>query len=155
MTSEPKNLSKSKKKNSQAVSVYEEEDKIDQIIKDITLKRPRNAYTQFVLSESEQMKSKNKDSKIKIGDLSATCAEKWKKLSQEEKKKYVKLYEEEKQKYKNDLELVRHYLFKDYQDNIHRAPSAYQIFVSEKLRLGFEQNLDPKDIKKAAATEWA
>ena len=155
MTSEPKNLSKSKKKNSQAVSIYEDEDKIDQIIKDITLKRPRNAYTQFVLSESEQMKSKNKDSKIKIGDLSATCAEKWKKLSQEEKKKYVKLYEEEKQKYKNDLELVRHYLFKDYQDNIHRAPSAYQIFVSEKLRLGFEQNLDPKDIKKAAATEWA
>ena len=76
-------------------------------------------------------------------------------MSKEEKKKYVKLYEEEKQKYKNDLELVRHYLFKDYQDTVHRAPTAYQIFVSEKLRLGFEQNLDPKDIKKAASTEWS
>ena len=155
MSSKSRNASKSKKKNSQPIALYEDEEKIDQIIKDITLKRPRNAYTQFVLSQSDQIKSKNKDSKIKIADLSANCAEKWKKMSKEEKKKYVKLYEEEKQKYKNDLELVRHYLFKDYQDTVHRAPTAYQIFVSEKLRLGFEQNLDPKDIKKAAATEWS
>ena len=155
MSSKSRSASKSKKKNSQPVALYEDEEKIDQIIKDITLKRPRNAYTQFVLSQSDQIKSKNKDSKIKIADLSANCAEKWKKMSKEEKKKYVKLYEEEKQKYKNDLELVRHYLFKDYQDTVHRAPTAYQIFVSEKLRLGFEQNLDPKDIKKAAATEWS
>ena len=155
MSSKSRNASKSKKKNSQPVALYEDEEKIDQIIKDITLKRPRNAYTQFVLSQSDQIKSKNKDSKIKIADLSANCAEKWKKMSKEEKKKYVKLYEEEKQKYKNDLELVRHYLFKDYQDTVHRAPTAYQIFVSEKLRLGLEQNLDPKDIKKAAATEWS
>ena len=155
MSSKSRSASKSKKKNSQPIALYEDEEKIDQIIKDITLKRPRNAYTQFVLSQSDQIKSKNKDSKIKIADLSATCAEKWKKMSKEEKKKYVKLYEEEKQKYKNDLELVRHYLFKDYQDTVHRAPTAYQIFVSEKLRLGFEQNLDPKDIKKAASTEWS
>ena len=155
MSSKSRSASKSKKKNSQPIALYEDEEKIDQIIKDITLKRPRNAYTQFVLSQSDQIKSKNKDSKIKIADLSANCAEKWKKMSKEEKKKYVKLYEEEKQKYKNDLELVRHYLFKDYQDTVHRAPTAYQIFVSEKLRLGFEQNLDPKDIKKAAATEWS
>ena len=155
MSSKSRSASKSKKKNSQPIALYEDEEKIDQIIKDITLKRPRNAYTQFVLSQSDQIKSKNKDSKIKIADLSANCAEKWKKMSKEEKKKYVKLYEEEKQKYKNDLELVRHYLFKDYQDTVHRAPTAYQIFVSEKLRLGFEQNLDPKDIKKAASTEWS
>ena len=155
MSSKSRSASKSKKKNSQPIALYEDEEKIDQIIKDITLKRPRNAYTQFVLSQSDQIKSKNKDSKIKIADLSANCAEKWKKMSKEEKKKYIKLYEEEKQKYKNDLELVRHYLFKDYQDTVHRAPTAYQIFVSEKLRLGFEQNLDPKDIKKAAATEWS
>ena len=155
MSSKPKSRSKSKRKNSQSVPVFEDEEKIDQIMKDITLKRPRNPYTQFVLSESEQLKSQNKDSKIKIVDLSATCAEKWKKLSKEEKKKYIKLYEEEKLKYKNDLELVRHYLFKDFQDTVRRAPTAYQIFLNEKLRLGFEQNLDPKDIKKSASTEWA
>ena len=155
MSSTQKSRSKSKKKSSQSLPKLEDEDKIDQIMKDITLKRPRNAYTQFFLSESEQIKSKNKDSKIKIGELSSKCSEKWKKLSTEEKKKYIKLYEDEKLKYKNDLELVRHYLFKDYRDNVHRAPTAYQIFQSEKMRLGFEQNLDPKDIKKASALEWS
>ena len=155
MTSKEKSRSKSKKKNSQNTLIFEDKEKIDQIMKDITLKRPRNAYTQFVLSESEQYKSKNKDSKIKMGDLNAKCAEKWKKLSDKEKGKYTKLYEEEKLKYKNDLELVRHYLFKDFKGTVCRAPTAYQIFLSEKLRLGFEQNLDPKDIKKSAAMEWA
>jgi hypothetical protein len=54
-------------------------------MKDITLKRPRNAYTQFVLSESELLKSKDKDNKIKLGEFNTSCAEKWKKLSSEEK----------------------------------------------------------------------
>ena len=61
MSSKPKSRSKSKRKNSQSVPVFEDEEKIDQIMKDITLKRPRNPYTQFVLSESEQLKSQNKD----------------------------------------------------------------------------------------------
>ena len=125
MTSKEKSRSKSKKKNSQNTLIFEDKEKIDQIMKDITLKRPRNAYTQFVLSESEQYKSKNKDSKIKMGDLNAKCAEKWKKLSDKEKEKYTKLYEEEKLKYKNDLELVRHYLFKDFKGTVCRAPTAY------------------------------
>ena len=155
MSSTQKSRSKSKRKNSQAQSVFEDEDKIDQIMKDITLKRPRNAYTQFVLSESEKEKSQNKDLKIKLKEFSSNCAEKWKKLSKDEKKKYVKLYEDEKLKYKNDLELVRHYLFKDFNENVRRAPTAYHIFISEKLRLGFEQHLDPKEIKKSAAEEWS
>ena len=154
MSSTQKSRSKSKRKNSQAQPVFEDEDKIDQIMKDITLKRPRNAYTQFVLSESEKQKSQNKDIKIKIAELTSSCAEKWKKLSKDEKKKFEKLYEDEKLKYKKDLELVRHYLFKDFNENIRRAPTAYHIFLSEKLRLGFEQHLDPKDIKKAANEEW-
>ena len=154
MSQRDKSRSKAKKKTPQLHSIYEDEDHIDQIMKDITLKRPRNAYTQFVLSESELLKSKDKDNKIKLGEFNTSCAEKWKKLSSEEKTRYNKLYEEEKLKYKNDLELVRHYLFKDFNENVRRSPTAYHIFVSEKLRLGFEQNLDPKDVKKAAASEW-
>ena len=61
MSSKSRSASKSKKKDSQPIALYEDEEKIDQIIKDITLKRPRNAYTQFVLSQSDQIKSKNKD----------------------------------------------------------------------------------------------
>lgn len=145
---------KSNPKKSKEIQLLNDE-KIDEIIKDITLKRPRNAYTQFVLNEVDQLKSKNKDKKIVIQELSSICGEKWKKLKDSERRKYVKLYEEEKVKYKADLEFVRHYLFKDFNDSFHHAPTAYRIFLNEKLRDGFEQGLDPKDIQKEASYEWS
>ena len=157
MSSTLRSLSKnkSKGKNLSKVSTLEEEEKIDQIMKDITLKRPRNAYTQFVLKEYEQHKLKNDDAKIVLKEFSISCAEKWKKLSSDEKKQYVKLYEDEKAKYKNDLEIVRHYLFKDYNDTVRSSPTAYRIFLNEKLREGFDKKHDPKEVKKEAASEWA
>ena len=155
LTQRSKSKNKSKGKNSSITSTLEDEEKVDQIMKDITLKRPRNAYTQFVLNESEKIKSKNDDAKINLKEFSSTCAEKWKTLGNAEKKKYEKLYEEEKVKYKNDLELVRHYLFKDFNDTVRRSPTAYRIFLNEKLREGFEKGSDPKEVKKEAASEWA
>ena len=153
-TQRNKSRSKSKDRNTN-VTTLEDEEKIDQIMKDITLKRPRNAYTQFVLSESEKVKSKDKDAKIDLKEFSATCADKWKKLGKEDKKKYIKLYDEEKSKYKNDLELVRHYLFKDFNDTVRSSPTAYRIFLNERLREGFDKNADPKEVKKEAASEWS
>ena len=151
MSTVARNKSKSKKtKEAELIS----DEKIDQIMKDITLKRPRNPFTQFVLNEVEQIKSKNKDIKLEIKELVPSCAEKWKKLKDAEKKKYIKLFEEEKAKYKSDIELVRHYLFKDFNDTIHQAPTAYRIFLNEKLREGFDQGSDPKEIKKEASSQW-
>ena len=72
-----------------------------------------------------------------------------------EKKKYAKLYEDEKVKYKSDLELVKHYLFRDFNDTVYRSPTAYRIFLNEKLREGFDQGLDPKDVRKDAGNTWA
>ena len=153
MSSLARNKSHSKQSNEIQL---ESNDKIDQIIKDITLKRPRNPFTQFVLNEVVQLKTKNKNKAIVIKELNAKCAEKWKKLKDSEKKKYIKLFEEEKAKYKADLELVRHYLFKDLNDNsLLHAPTAYRIYLNEKLRDGFEQGLDPKEIQKKASNEWS
>ena len=154
MTSISRNKSKSKKSKDNSRSQFDSDEKIDQIMKDITLKRPRNAYTQFVLNEVEIIKSKNKDIKIDIQNLSSSCAEKWKKMKDVDKRKYSKIYEEEKVKYKSDIELVRHYLFKDYNDTIRSAPTAYRIYLNEKLRDGFEQGSDPKEVKKEATSSW-
>ena len=150
-----KSKSSSKRKNSTSASYFEEDEKIDKIMKDITLTRPRNPYTQFVLSETENFKSKKKDAKIDLKEFNSVCAEKWKNLSNADKKKYTKLYEDEKIKYKADLEQVRHYLFKDINDSVRRAPTAYRIFLNEKLREGFEKGQDPKDVKKEASSTWA
>ena len=150
-----KSKSNSKRKNSTSTSFFDEDEKIDEIMKDITLTRPRNPYTQFVLSETENLKYQKKDAKIDLKEFSSIWAEKWKNLSNADKKKYIKLYEDEKLKYKADLEQVRHYLFKDINDSVRRAPTAYRIFLNEKLRDGFEKGLDPKEVKKEASSAWA
>jgi hypothetical protein len=150
MTSIARNKSKSKSKKNKD-NQLDFDDKIDEIMKDITLKRPRNPYTQFVL---DQVKSKDKGIKLNIPDLSKECSEKWQKLKDQDKKKFAKLFEDEKIKYKADIELVRHYLFKDFNDTVCRAPTAYRIFLNEKLREGFEQGTEPKDVKKEAASLW-
>ena len=154
-TQRNKSKNKSKEKKLSNITTLEDEEKIDQIMKDIALKRPRNPFTQFVLNESDKIKTKNKDAKINLQELNSICAEKWKKLGSGEKKKYIKLYEDEKLKYKNDMELVRHYLFKDFNDTVRSAPTAYRIFLNEKLREGFEKGFDPKEVKKEASLQWA
>ena len=153
MTSINRNRSKSRSKKSK--NSIETDEQIDQIIKDITLKRPRNPFTQFVLSEVDSYKTKNKDAKIDLQEFNQACADKWKKMKDGEKKKYAKLYEDEKVKYKSDLELVKHYLFRDFNDTVYRSPTAYRIFLNEKLREGFDQGLDPKDVRKDAGNTWA
>ena len=61
MSSTLRNKSKSRSKKSK--DNIDTDEKIDQIMKDITLKRPRNPFTQFVLSEVASYKTKNKDAK--------------------------------------------------------------------------------------------
>lgn len=80
----------------------------------------------------------------------------WKmaKTQRQRKGKYNDRYEEEKLQYRKDLDTVRHYLFMDYNDIVHRPPTAYRLYLNEKLREGFEKNEDPKAIKKKASDDW-
>ena len=144
---------KPSKITTQSISVLEDTE-IDEIMENIDLKRPRSAYTHFCIEEAENFRKKNKGQKIKIAVFSKDCAKKWSELSQKEKDKYNKKLEDEKIKYKSDLEKVRHYLFKDFNDIIHQPPTAYRIFLNERLREGFEKNIDPKEVKIRASTEW-
>ena len=119
----------------------------------------------------DQLKSKNNNKKINIQDLSAQCSEKWKKLKDEEKKKYSKLFEDEKVKFKADIELVRHYLFKDFNDRVHRPPTAYRkkendnwflkadkikkvspisLFIQKKIQEAKEKFQEPPSLKEIA-----
>ena len=143
--------SKSQKKNS--TQVYDEE-KIDEILRDITLKRPRSMYTHFCLEEIAKFRKKNKNEKIKLKEYSAELANKWKELSDKEKDRYKEKFEEDKAKFKQDLDIVRHFLFKDFNDVVRRPPTAYRIYLNEKLREGFEKNKDPKEVKSKASRDW-
>ena len=132
-----------------------EDEKIDQILKDVTLKYPKKPLIQFVKNEYQIYKSKNDDKKITFSEMSTLCSEKWRKLSDSEKQYYEDLYQQEKKKYQADVEFVRHYLFKDFNENIRRPPTAYKLYLSEKLREGLVQGKSPKKIKKESSSEWA
>lgn len=71
-----------------------------------------------------------------------------------EKKKYFDLFEEEKRKYKLDIEIVKHYLFNDYNDIESCSPTAYEIFLNEKLREGLENYCAPKLVQIEADYIW-
>ena len=153
------NRSKSKKKSpaknsSQKTQQIYKDDEIDEILENINLKRPRSMYTHFCLGEIEKEKKKNKNKKIDLKTFSAECASKWKDLSDKDKEKYKAKFEEDKMQYKKDLEMVRHYLFKDFNDVVRRPPTAYRIYLNEKLREGFEKDYDPKEVKAKASLDW-
>ena len=132
------------------------DEKIDKILKDITLKRPRTPYALFLSNEIESIKAKSKDKKIVLNEIAPIILEKWHNLKEEEKKKYEKIHDEEKYRYKAEIELVRHYIFKDCNFNsLNPIPTAYRIYLNEKLREGFEQGLDPKEVKKESSLSWA
>jgi rRNA-processing protein FCF1 len=79
--------SRSKSKNKSQRSKILEDDKIDELLEHITLKRPRNAYTQFCIEEVEKFKRKNKNGKIDLKKFSGECAKKWKDLGEKDQKK--------------------------------------------------------------------
>ena len=152
--SKSRSNSKSPRKNSaQKTQVYNEEE-IDDILENINLKRPRNMYTHFCLEQIDEFRRKNKGKKIDMKVFSGECASKWKKLSEKDQEKYKDLFEKDKLRFKKDLQVVSHYLFKDYNDIVRRPPTAYRIYLNEKLREGFEKDLDPKEVKSKASRDW-
>ena len=150
--SNSKSKGKSPKKTQKTDVLFGEQ--LDEALENITLKRPRNPYTYFCLEEVEKFKKNNKGKKIVLKNFSGDCAAKWKELGKKEKEKYLDKFEEDKMRYKKDVELVRHHLFMDYNDVVHRPPTAYRLFLNERLREGFEKNEDPKVVQKQASEEW-
>ena len=143
----------SSRSKSMKKSIFED-DKIDEILENITLKKPRNGYTHFCIEEVEKLKKNNKSPKIDLKKFSSEYSKKWKDLNDKERKKYDEYFEEEELKYKKDIETVRHYLFLDYNDIVHRPPTAYRIFLNERLREGFNKKEDPKIVKTKASEDW-
>ena len=118
---------RSQRSNSKYRSSVAKDDEIDEIISNITLKRPRNPYTQYVLSELEKYKKKNKD-KVQLPEFNKICASNWKKLSDTDKRKFEKAYEE--------VNLIKKNVNKDVYDLVTEEDLAF--YLSLCLLLNFE-----------------
>lgn len=149
-----KSKGKSKPKDEYVHNVMQD-DEIEELIQKITLKRPRNKFTQFYIRQNE-LRERNGQSKIAVNDADGRVElmKKWNKLSDKEKAEYETLYEQEKTQFKKDMETVRHYLFKDYNENSNNTPTAYRLFLNEKIREGYDKDTPLQDIKKSAREEW-
>lgn len=75
-------------------------------------------------------------------------------MSENEKKPYRILHEKSKKEFKKSIQIINHYLFKDYNGVVHMAPNSFQIFMNEKILEGFEKDLDPKEVREEAYIEW-
>ena len=75
-------------------------------------------------------------------------------MEYEQKKEYFLLYEEEKKRYKNNVKVVKRYLFPDYNKNITFVPTPFYGFLYEELKYGLETNMYPDLIEKEARKKW-
>ena len=142
-----------KKNNSnvECLNLYDE-NKIDDILENITLIRPKQPFSQYCSIEYEKLKKIGL--KIDIKCVMKDLAKSWAKLNETEKSKYNKLYEDEKKEYIKSIKIVGHFLFKDYNGLIRRPATPYQIFLNKRFIEGIDKNIDPKKIKKDASNEW-
>lgn len=145
--------SQNQPKESEEAELFSDE-RLDQVLKDINMKRPHTPYIIFVTEEIKLIKSKNKDKTINLKEVIGTLSEKWSTLEKPEKEKYENLFQEEKRKYKTDIEFVRHYLFKDFNDTWNGPPTAYRLFLNQKLREELVQGISPKKIREKASNQW-
>lgn len=136
---------KSAKKDIKTISDAE----IDEIIQDITLKRPRNAYTHYVMEEFEKEKKKN--SKITLMEVNKKCAASYKNISDDQKERYEQIFKEEKEKYDRDLGIVRALLIEDFDT---KGATAYRLFLGSREKEALIQQKDVKEEMKKAREDW-
>lgn len=111
------------------------EDNIDDILEKISLNPPKSPFVLFCAVEAQKMKKDKKN--FSFSEKAKIFSKVWANLDQKEKEKYHNLFSEEKKIYKKNIEIVRHFLFKDYNDIIRRPPTAFRIFLNEKMIEGF------------------
>ena len=129
-----------------------DDETIDDILEHITLKVPKTSFLMYLEENYNEYKKENTNPNY--SKFYKACTAKWGEMKDDEKEKYKEKLEEAKKRYKYEIEIVRHYLFKDYNEVIHCSPTAYNLFVNERMLEGFEKNLDPKEVRTKAAQDW-
>ena len=152
----PKNNDNIEKKSSQeniTDKLLEEEEKINNLLSNVTFKYPTNIYNIYLREKYNEEKAKN-NNKIKIFDEKENYIKLWKKLSENEKEKYKKIQLDEKIKFMRDKEIIKKYIFKGIDGKLKFKSTSYQIFLNEKMIDGLKNGVNPKEIKERAKSEW-
>ena len=134
--------------------ILEEEEKINNLLSNVTLKYPNNIFNIFLKEKIKEDKINEIENNIKLNSKKKNYYKIWKNLSENEKEKYKKIQLNEKIKYLRDKEIIRKYIFKGIDGKIKFKSTSYQIFLNEKLIDGLKNGVEPKAIKENAKSEW-
>ena len=150
--------------NKDIITLRKEEETINELLADITLKKPSNIFHIYVREEiKNEIKLENSqnpvenlnidDEDLNLRDFSK-YKNKWDNMNTEEKNVYKKIYEKEYNKYLKELEIVKKYIFKGLDGNITLKHTAYHLYLNDILIEGLQKEEDPKKIKKDAKKNW-
>jgi len=117
---------------------------IDEILFDISLKKPKRAYNYYITEVME------KEGMTMIEAVKAS-SKKWSKMSESEKKKYQQMEMKDVERYQNHLELVKRHIL---QKPVKEDATAYRLYLDENVKKAIEEERDPKEAKKEAADRW-
>lgn len=131
-------------------------------------KRPLSAYILFCKDHRDEIKNKNPS--FKVTDITKELGERWKSITEKDKKKYEKMAGEDKTRYTEAMKSYtppekteekpakksRGKSSEEKEDKPKRAPSAYIIFCSEMRSTVKDEypDLGPKDITKKLGELW-
>jgi hypothetical protein len=118
---------------------------IDEVLANITLKKPKRAYNFYI---AEMM---DKDNVKSLPEATTLYSKKWKKMSASERAKYDEMAEEDKKRYETDLGTVRKFVL---QKPLKEGATSYRIFLEERLKKAAENEEDIKEAKKEASEKW-
>jgi hypothetical protein len=141
------------------VDLLHDEERINQLLIQVKFLKPMKACDFFIKKHFEDeninyeelvLKNKLNDYRDKINNLKY----KWTNMNIEERLEFERLEEKDKNRYLRDLEIIKTYIFKSFNGKFTCKPTAYRLFLNEKLIEGLNKNIQPKDIKKEAREIW-
>lgn len=150
--------SKSKDTTTPCVNIYTKnhfkeypDEEVSEITREITLKKPLNAYQLFIREKHAEAKKKNE--KVELTEISEEWAPKWNAMDKDDKAPYEADAKKEKEKYDADFLIVKSILVQDYDKD---GATAYRLFANEKIRESVMkgEKKTEKQIMKEAREAW-
>lgn len=124
-----------------------DENTFEDVILDISLKKPVRAYNYYL----NEMKNTHKDKDLNITSVSHEYGKSWTSLTDTEKQKYIEMEEDDKQRYKDHLAAVKKYIL---EKPLKESASAMVIFIDEHVKEAIENDKDPIQARKEAREKW-
>lgn len=141
-------------------SILEEEEKINEILENVTLKKPSNIFHIYIREEIKKDKGndsidkeENETDPINTIDIKKYKTQ-WNLLTGAEKNEYKKIYDKEYKNYLKEIEVVKKYLFKGLDGKILFKQTAYHYFLNQQLIKGLDKGEDPQIIMRESKISW-